>query len=504
MSNFKTELAWNEINWTLVQQRSFRIQRRIYKAKKKEKMDVVHYLQTKLINSLDAKLLAVRQVTTFNKGKRTKGIDEKRYTTPQEKLQLANSLKLNGKADIIRRTYIPKPGKSEKRPLGIPTIRDRAKQNLVKFALEPEWEAVFEAESYGFRPGRRCQDAIENIFTSTRSTPKYILDADISKCFDQINHDALIKKLNTPSIIENQVKAWLKADIMTSFANRPKELITPERGTPQGGVISPLLANIALHGLGTYLKGWYSNSSYPNKRQAKAQRAKELGFIRYADDFVIICPHKEAILEIKTLTKTWLKQMGLTLNQDKTTIKITTEGFNFLGFHICLVKRNTKYRCRIHIARESKQRLLNKTRTTIQRRKSVSSYDLIKRLAPIMIGWANFFQYSECSKEFQTMDNAIFGQLRAWVFRRKAQGMNRHKLKEKYFPSGNIYNYNGQKHQDNWVLIGQNKLKTGVLTTEYLPKLSWISSKKFVKVKGEDSIYNGDHIYWSLRLEKYS
>lgn len=503
MSNLHKS-AWNEIDWTLVQQRNFRIQRRIYKAKKEDKKRVVQYLQHKLIHSLDAKLLAVQQVTTLNKGKPTKGVDNKLSTTAEEKWELANSLKLNGKADIIRRVYIPKPGKLEKRPLGIPTIRDRARQALVKFALEPEWEAVFEAESYGFRPGRSCHDAIENIFTCVRSTPKYVLNADISKCFDKINHDELLKKINSISSINNQIKAWLKADIMTLYAKRQKEVISPTMGTPQGGVISPLLANIALHGLGNHLKQWYANSTYPNKRQAKEQRAKELGFIRYADDFVIICRHLGALEEAKVITETWLSQMGLPLNETKTKIKPTTEGLVFLGFHIVLINRNAKYKCRIHIARSNKSRLLEKTRRIIRSSKASSAYVLIKRLSPVIIGWGNYFRYAECSKEFQRMDHAIFGQLRAWAFRRKAQGMNRHKLKEKYFPTGNTYTFEGRKHEDNWVLNGQTKLKTGVIDKEHLPKLSWISSKKFVKVKGKASVYDGNHIYWSLRLEKYS
>lgn len=505
MSNLYNELAWNKIDWALVQQRVSRIQRRIYKARKEEKKGIVQFLQRKLIHSLDAKLISVRQVTTLNKGKNTKGVDDKLYTTPQEKWKLANSLTLNGKADIIRRTYIPKPGKTEMRPLGIPTIRDRAKQNLVKLALEPEWEAIFESGSYGFRPGRSCQDAIENIFTSTRSKPKYILDADISKCFDQINHDELLRKLDTIPLIENQIKAWLKAEIMTSFAKRQKsEIITPDRGTPQGGVISPLLANIALHGLGTYLKEWYVNSVYSNKRQGKVQRAKELGFVRYADDFVIITPYENSIEVIQNLTENWLNQIGLTLSKEKTRIRKTTEGFEFLGFHIVLSKRNGKYRCRIHISRQSKKNLLIKTRSIIQQNKSASAYELIKKLAPIIIGWGNYFQYSECSKEFQNIDHRLFGQLRAWVFRRKAPSLNRTKLKEKYFPSGKTYVYHGTNHQDNWVLCGKKKTKNGKISEAYLPKLSWISSKKFVKVKGDASIYDGNHIYWSARLSKYS
>jgi RNA-directed DNA polymerase len=482
MSNLN-KLAWNDINWTLVQQRTFRIQRRIYKAKQKEKMDLVHHLQNRLINSLDAKLLSVRQVTTLNKDKNTSGYDNKTYKTPKEKIDLARNLIIDGKSEKILRVFIPKPGTDESRPLGIPTLRDRAKQNLVKLALEPEWEAVFEPGSYGFRPGRSCQDAIENIFTSIRSKPKYILDADISKCLDQIDHKKLLLKLNSTPKISKQIKAWLEADIMTNFSNRDKIELNIGTGTPQGGIISPLLANIALHGLGIYLKEKYVNSIYSNKSQGKIQRAKELGYVRYAEDFVVICPHKEALKDAKQNCEDWLKTIGLTLNDNKTKIISTTQGFSFLGFHIILIKRNDKYRCKIHISSKSKKNLISNCANILKKNKASSSYSLIKQLAPIIIGWGNYFQYSECSEEFQSMDNRIFGLLRAWVFRRKAQGLNRSKIKDNYFPSDKVYIYNGIKHYDNWVLNGASKTEDNKTLKNYLPKLSWISSKKFVKVK---------------------
>lgn len=375
---------------------------------------------------------------------------------------------------------------------------------MVKLALEPEWEAVFEPGSYGFRPGRSCHDAIENIFTSTRSKPKYVLDADISQCFDQIDHNKLLAKLNTTQKITKQIKAWLEADIMTHFSERDKSELNSDRSTPQGGIISPLLANIALHGLGTYLKEKYVNSEYSNKKQGKIQRAKELGFIRYADDFVVISSKLEAIKDAKHNCETWLNDIGLTLNQAKTTITPTQQGFLFLGFQIILIKRNGKYRCKIHISSASKKNLISKCSLILKKNKAFSSYVLIKQLAPVIIGWGNDFQYSECSSEFQTMDHRIYKLLRAWVFRRKAQGLNRTKIKQKNFPSNNVYTYDGIKHHDNWVLTGQSKSKNGKIITNILPKLSWIKSKKFVKVKNTASIYDGNHIYWSLRLEKYS
>lgn len=485
MSNLN-KLAWNDIDWSSVERRTFRMQRRIYKAKQKDKMDLVHHLQNRLIQSLDAKLLSIRQVTTLNLGKNTSGYDDKIYKTPKEKLDLAYQLKIDGKSDIQLRIDISQPGKKQSRALGIPTLRDRAKQNLVKLALEPEWEAVFEPSSYGFRPGKSCQDAIETIFMSTRSKPRYVLDADISQCFDQIDHKKLLLKLNAPDKISNQIKAWLEADIFAHFSNREKmELNTGkemEKGTLQGGIISPLLANIALHGLGTYLKEKYVNSKHSNKRQEKIQRAKELGYIRYADDFVVIGPNLESVEEAKQNCEDWLKTMGLSFNPSKTNLTRTTQGFHFLGFHIILIKRNDKYRCKIHISSKSKKQLISKCGMILKKNRASSSYALIKQLAPIVMGWGYYFQYSECSKEFQSMDHKIFGLLRSWVFRRKAQGLNRTRIKEKYFPSNKVYIYHGVRHEDNWVLNGTSKTKDNKILTNYLPKLSWLHRQKFVKM----------------------
>lgn len=501
MSNLN-KLAWNEINWTSVQRRTFRIQRRIYKAKQKKNMGLVHHLQNRLINSLDAKLLSVRQVTTLNRG--TPGYDNRTYLTPNQKWDLASNLKIDGNSDKVRRVSTQKPEKDERRLLGIPTLRDRAKQNLVKLALEPEWEAVFEPGSYGFRPGRSCHDAIENLFTSTRSKPKYVLKAEISKCFDQIDHNKLLTKLNSTKKITQQIKAWLDTDILTQFSDRDTTEINSGKGTSQGGILSPLLANIALHGLGIYLKEKYVHSEYSNKRQGKIQRAKELGFIRYAGDFVVINSNIEAIKDAKYHCEVWLNRIGLTLNETKTKITQTQNGFLFLGFHMILIKRNGKYRCKTHISSASKKNLIAKCSLILKKNKASSSYVLIKQLAPVIIGWGNYFQYSECSSEFQSMDHRIYKLLRAWVFRRKAQGFNRTKIKQKYFPSNNVYTYDGVKHHDNWVLTGQSKSKKNQTVSNYLPKLSWIKSKKFVKVKSIASIYDGDHVYWSLRLENYS
>jgi RNA-directed DNA polymerase len=201
-----------------------------------------HFCQSiRLKRSKAAKTLAVRQVTQDNRGKRTAGIDGVKHLAPAERLAMASTLTLEGKATPVRRIWIPKPGKDETRPLGIPTMLDRARQARAKMALEPEWEAVFEPNSYGCRPGRSCHDAIEQIFTAMRKET-YVLEADIKGGVDHIAHEALLDKINDPEL-RPMLKKWLKAGIMDQGVFQ-----ATEQGTPQGGVISPLLANIALHG----------------------------------------------------------------------------------------------------------------------------------------------------------------------------------------------------------------------------------------------------------------
>jgi len=491
------------------------MQHRIFRAKRHGLNKTVVGLQIKLIKSIDAKLIAVLQVTTYNKGRKTAGIDKQIITTAEMKLNMALKLDLDGKAKPIRRVWIPKPGKTEKRPLGIPTIMDRAKQQLALLALEPEWEAVFEPNSYGFRKGRSCHDAIEAIFLNLRhQRPKYVFDADIRKCFDRIDHNALLRKLNTFPIMERQVEAWLKAGIMEGYSRNPKDHdVTPENemGTPQGGVISPLLANIALHGLEEHLKEFCANKIdtkiFNTKTRGADRRAKACGVIRYADDFVVIHENKQVVELCITEVKRWLSNMGLEISEEKSKLRDTREGFQFLGFEIILIRRGRDkrhpYKVKIVGAKPNWLRFLEKVRKVIQSSKAFSSYDLIKMLRPICIGWANYYRYSECKDLFNKLDHMIFGMLRAWVFRRDTRN-GRLKVKQKYFPQGCTYVYQGRSYTDNWILTGQIKKKNGMIDNTFLPRLSWTKSEKHVKILGNKSPYDGDNIYWAKRLEKYA
>src|SRR5499433_3146716 len=321
----KPMYGWNTIRWRQVERRVFKLQKRIYQASCRGEAGRVHGLQRLLVSSRSAKLLAVKRVTQENRGKKTAGVDGVKSLTPRERLLLAEHLSLNDQAWPVRRTWIPKANSTELRPLGIPVMGDRARQALVKAALEPEWEARFEPNSYGFRPGRSAHDAIKAIYGEIYQKPKWALDADISKCFDQIDRTALLAKLNTSPRLSRCIRGWLEAGVMDG-----EELFPTTTGTPQGGVISPLLANIALHGLETVI-----SQKFPKRRNVSPPKV-----VRYADDFVILHEEREMIEQCREVVKEWLGEMGLELNENKTRITHTLEttegeaGFEFLGFQI--------------------------------------------------------------------------------------------------------------------------------------------------------------------------
>ncbi|MFB2977049.1 reverse transcriptase domain-containing protein [Microseira sp. BLCC-F43] len=315
---------------------------RIYAASRCGNVKLIRKLQKTLMRSRSNRVLSVRRVTQENQGKKTAGVDGIKSLSPAARMKLVGQLKLTGKSKPTRRVWIPKPGRDEKRPLGIPTIYDRALQAVVKAALEPEWSAYFEPNSYGFRPGRSCHDAIRQIKDCIQQKAKFVLDADIAKCFERINHLTLLQKINIKGKVRQQIKAWLKSGVIDQGVFTATSL-----GTPQGGVISPLLANIALHGLEEVLKQYATTLPlrYPSsgKIMSKRDRMKSLSIIRYADDFVVLHQDIAVVTRCREIISEWLAGIDLELKPEKTRLSHTLNpewsedgfaGFDFLGHHI--------------------------------------------------------------------------------------------------------------------------------------------------------------------------
>lgn len=422
-----------------------------------------------------------------NQGKRTAGIDGVKLLNSTQRLKLVHNLALSGKAQPTRRVWIPKPGTDEQRPLGIPTMADRARQALAKLALEPEWEAKFEPNSYGFRPGRSCHDALEAIFTSIMHLPKYVLDADIAKCFDCIHHGALLSKLKTFTAMRRAIRAWLRA----GFIDRG-ELFVTEQGAPQGGVISPLLMNIALHGLENHLQSSFPQSIRLEGRQIGNWQPK---VVRYADDFVILHRDLSVIKKCQELATQWLRPMGLELKPSKTHITHTLQavnekvGFDFLGvevrqYEVSKYRAKQGYKTILKPSKRSLHHHLRVLAEVIAKNKSASQRQLIQRMNPIVRGWCNYFSPQVSKQVFSKAEHLLFNKLKRWAYRRHSH-LSRRWVIDRYWPG--IW---GEK----WVFTCRDGTA--------LHNHSDTPIRRHVKVKGSRSPYDGDSVYWAMRMGK--
>src|SRR6516225_1984271 len=373
--------TWDAIDWRKADRIVRNLRHRIFRASQANDLRRVRSLQKLMLRCYSNVLMSVRRVTQVNAGKNTPGVDKVVVKTPAARGQLVDYLSTRQpwRARPVRRVYIPKSN-GKQRPLGIPTVLDRALQAMVKQALEPEWEARCEGTSYGFRPGRGCHDAIAKVYllACPHRRKQWVLDADIKGAFDNIDHDFLLKALGeVPG--KELIRQWLKAGVMEDGAFH-----ATEAGTPQGGVLSPLRWNVALHGMEEALGVHYN---------PKGPMAGKRAVVRYADDFVGFCESKEDAAHVKdVLLPPWLAERGLALSEEKTRIVHLTEGFDFLGFNVkhyhAPGTTRTGFKLLIRPSPKAVSRKREELRAAWLGLKGQSVGAVLRRLNPIIRGWA--------------------------------------------------------------------------------------------------------------------
>lgn len=447
-------VAWDGINWADVQRHVRRLQTRIVKATQAGRHNKAKALQWLLTHSFCGKALAVKRVTE-NKGKNTPGVDKVTWKTPRAKTNAIASLKRRGYSPLpLRRAFIPKKN-GKTRPLGIPVMKCRAMQALHLLALEPIAETTADLNSYGFRPERSTADAGEQCFIalSRKASAQWVLEADIQGCFDQISHDWMLANIPTDKAI---LQKWLKAGYVDQ-----NDLFPTDAGTPQGGIISPVAANMTLDGLEALLA---------EKFPQAVQRGLKMNMVRYADDFIITGHSKDWLeQEVKPAVVAFLAERGLVLSPEKTKITHIREGFDFLGWHIRkyngkLLMKPSKANVKAH---------LDKIREVIKANKTAKQANLIRLLNPVLRGWANYHRHVVAKETFNRVDHHVWSMLWRWAARRHP---NKGALwvKEKYFKT---------RHTRNWVFAATEEKEDGTKRELILLKESDTPIQRHIKIK---------------------
>jgi RNA-directed DNA polymerase len=459
-------LDWDAIDWRTAEDDVRRLRQRIFTASQAGDLKRVRNLQKLMLRSRANTLLSVRRVTERNAGRKTAGVDGKVVLLPAAKAELVDWVQHHTEpwqARPVKRVYIPKKGSTGKRrPLGIPVIVDRCLQALVVNALEPEWEARFEPRSYGFRPGRGCHDAIDAIFHVARGANprrRWALDADLAAAFDRIDHDHLLGQLGTfPA--RGLIAGWLKAGVIENGRFAPTE-----EGTPQGGVASPLLLNVALHGM----------------EQAAGVRYQQTGIhagdtmpgspvlIRYADDLVALCHTRHEAEQVKARLAGWLKPRGLTFNEDKTRIVTLDDGFDFLGVTV----RRQSGKLLIKPSKAALRRIRERLRTEMHALRGTNAAAVLHRLNPIIRGWAAYYRTVVSSKAFAMLDRYLWGLTYKWA-------KFGHPKKPKYWIINRYFGAFNKSRQDRWVFGNR-------ASGAYRVKFAWTKIVRHRMVKGRSS-----------------
>jgi RNA-directed DNA polymerase len=459
---------WYAIDWPAIHRNVRRLQVRIVQATKESRWGRVRALQRLLTHSYSGKVLAVRRVTE-NNGKKTPGVDQEIWDTPEKKTQAVHALKRRGyRSQPLRRVYIPKSDGKTMRPLGIPTMIDRGQQALHLLALDPVVETTADRNSYGFRQKRSCADAMVQCFLALRSAnTQWILEGDIKSCFDKISHEWLLAHVLMDRVI---LQKWLKSGYMEKHV-----LHDTTDGTPQGGIISPALANCTLDGLERLLQ-----EKYPAGKRLKSLGGEKpcVNLVRYADDFVITSKSKELLEgEIKPLVAQFLQERGLELSPTKTVITHVEHGFDFLGQN---VRRYPNGKLLTKPSKKNVGAFLKGIRRTIKAAHGVSAADLIDQLNPKIRGWANYHRHVVSKRTFGHVDRNIFSSLWQWARRRHPNKSPRW-FKPKYFD---------RRGNRDWSFFGETCDDEGRPTKVWLYYAKSTPIKRHVKVKGEANPYD--------------